>query len=441
MTRRLLLFLALVAFAAPEVISYTLQSAGLGTIQGTILREGTTEPLSEVRVTVTGRGGMTVQEAQVTLNALARGGPIATALPPEVLQNAQEAVRAGQAPPLTAVSDRDGRFTISNVPAGMQTVRVQLDGYFGPELGGVYPPFVALPVTVTANQTSNVKASLVLGGSIAGRVVDTAGKPLTEAPVQILGFGYQNGVRLLEPTDLKQTDDRGEYRFYRLAPGEYYIAASPRTALGGAPGNAGAAGQEVQVPTFYPNVTDASAAARVTLRSGDDLNGINIQMRTAPGVKVSGRVTSSVTPGPSTGARGEPRPGGVILVPSDNKGLLTLDRPGAIPLGSDGGPFEFPNVAPGIYDLIARISVTRGGGWGPQAPPEFATGPWAFGRASVDTRSGSLDNVAIVVRSGVDVKGRVLLDGAPTRANVRVTLQPDNFPQNVNDQQIGLVLN
>jgi hypothetical protein len=49
--------------------------------------------------------------------------------------------------------------------------------------------------------------------------------------------------------------------------------------------------------------------------------------------------------------------------------------------------------------------------------------------------------VAITVRSGVDVKGRVLLDGTPTRTNVRVSLQPDDFPQNLNDQQISLVLN
>jgi hypothetical protein len=449
MTRRLLLFLALLALAAPQVISYTLQApgapaqnAGVGTIQGTIVRQGTTEPIPEVRITVTGRGGMTPQEAQVMLNALARGGPIATALPPEVLQNAQEAVRGGQASPLTAVSDNDGRFTIANVPAGAHTLRVEREGYFGTAVNGAYPPIVTLPVTVTTNQTSSVKTTLLPGGSVAGRVADTAGKPLSEVPVQILHLGYQNGVRMLQPQDLKQTDDRGEYRFYRLAPGDYFIAASQRPqALFAARGNAGPAPQEVQVTTFYPNATDPSAATRVTLRSGDDLNGFNIQMRTAAGVKVSGRVTSTVAPGPATGARGEPRPGGVILVPTDNRGLVNLDPLGAIPLGSDGGAFEFPNVAPGTYDLIARISVARGGGWGPQAPPEFATGPWAFGRALVDTRSGGVDNVAIVVRSGVDVKGRVLLDGKPTRANVRVSLQPDNFPQPVSDQQISLVLN
>jgi hypothetical protein len=449
MTRRLLLFLSLLALATPQLISYTLQqtagapiqSERTGTIQGTIVREGTTEPVPGVQITIVGRGGMTAQEAQMMLNALARGGPIATSLPPEVLQNAQEAVRGGQIP-LTALSDSDGRFTIGNVPAGTHTLRAQLEGYFGAEVNGGYPPIVTVPVTLSANQTSSVKISMLPGGTISGRVLDPTGKPLSESPVQILRSGYQNGVASLQVADIRQTDDRGEYRLYRLAPGEYYLAAAPRPqGLLGARGNVAPNAQEVPVPTFYPNVTDPSAATRINLRSGDDLGSINIQLRTTIGVKVSGRVTSSVPTGPSTGARGEPRPGGVILVPENSGGLMNLDVLGATPLGSDGGTFEFQNVAPGTYDLIARISVARGGGWGPQAPPAVATGPWAFGRASVDTRSGGTDNVAIVVRTGVDVKGRVLLDGKPTRANVRMSLQPDNFPQNITDQQISLVLN
>lgn len=449
MTRRLLLLLALLAFAAPQLIPQTpqqtaapaAQPAGFGTIQGTIVREGTTDPIPDIQITITGRGGMTAQEAQGIVNALARGGVLATSLPPEVIQNAQDAVRGGPST-LTAVSDRDGLFTIRNVPAGTQTVRAQLEGYFGPVVNGTYPPMVTLPVTVTANQTSNIKVSMLPGGTISGRVIDPAGKPLSDSPIQVLRSGYQNGVPTLQLSDLKQTDDRGEFRLYRLPPGEYYIAASPRPqGLLGARGNAGPTPQEVQVPTFYPNATDPAVATRIALRAGDDLAGINIQMRTAMGMKVSGRVTSTVPPGPATGAQGQPRLGGVVLVPTDTRGLMSLDFGGAIPLNADGGTFEFQNVAPGTYEVIARISTAMGGGWGPQAPPAVATGPWAFGKASVAMRGINVDNVDIVVRTGVDVKGRVLLDGTATRANVRISLQPDDSTQGINDQQTALVFN
>jgi len=100
MTRRLLFFFSLSAFAAPQFISQIAQQQpqGFGTIRGTIVREGTTEPIPDVPVSVTGRGGMTAQEAQTLLTAVARGGALGANVSAEFLQNAQEAAaRGGQA--------------------------------------------------------------------------------------------------------------------------------------------------------------------------------------------------------------------------------------------------------------------------------------------------------------------------------------------------------
>ena len=233
MKRQLLFFFSVIAFAAPQFISQIApqQPQGFGTIRGTIVREGTTEPIPDVPVSITGRGGMTAQEAQALLTAVARGGALGANVSAEILQNAQEAARGGQA--LSAVSDRDGQFTITNVPSGQQTVRAQLEGYFMPMANGTYQPSATQQVNVTASQTTNLRISMVAGGTITGRVLDPAGKPISEATVQVLQQGYENGVLRLQLADLKQTDDRGEYRLYRLAPGDYYIAASPRPALFG----------------------------------------------------------------------------------------------------------------------------------------------------------------------------------------------------------------
>ena len=95
MTRRLLFFFSVFAFAAPQFISQIApqQPQGFGTIRGTIVREGTTEPIPDVPVSITGRGGMTAQEAQALLTAVARGGALGANVSAEFLQNAQEAAR------------------------------------------------------------------------------------------------------------------------------------------------------------------------------------------------------------------------------------------------------------------------------------------------------------------------------------------------------------
>src|SRR6185295_4061988 len=113
--------------------------------------------IADVQITLTGRSGMTSDQAQNLLNAQARG---AIGIPPELLQSAQETARSGQAS-LTAVSDRAGQFSIKNVPAGIQNVRAQLEGYFGPAVNGTNPAFVTVPVTVAAQQTSDVRLSLL----------------------------------------------------------------------------------------------------------------------------------------------------------------------------------------------------------------------------------------------------------------------------------------
>jgi hypothetical protein len=56
-----------------------------------------------------------------------------------------------------------------------------------------------------------------------------------------------------------------------------------------------------------------------------------------------------------------------------------------------------------------------------------------FGRTSVEVRGANVDNVSVVVRTGVDLKGRVILDGKPSAANIRIFLQPDAIAENVSD--------
>src|SRR4030095_16324008 len=188
------------------------QDAQLGTLQGIVLREGTTEPLADVQITVGARGRLAATgfTAQQVLQAVNRGA----AVNPELVQTAQDATRGGaraaiaNAAPVNAVSDSAGRFTIRSIPAGEHYVRAQLQNYFGPVTNGTRALVASETVVVTGQQTAEVRLFLIQGGTINGRVLDQTGKPLQNSAVQALQAAYDNGTPSLQIANLKPADDR-----------------------------------------------------------------------------------------------------------------------------------------------------------------------------------------------------------------------------------------
>jgi len=439
--------LVLVSIALTTMVSQMFRAGAQapqpGTIQGTVTREGTTEPLSDVQITVVARGSLAATgfSAQQVLQAVNRGA----AVNPELVQMARDATSGGpgaalaNAVPITAVSDSAGRFTIRNLPVGEHYVRAQLQNHFGPVINGARLPIASEIAVVTSQQTAEVRLSLMQGGTISGRVLDPSGKPLQNSPAQALQRAYDNGMPSFQIVDVKPTDDRGEFRLGVLAPGEYYLAVTPVSAgARGAPAPVATAAGEVAVTTLYPNTTDTTRAVPIVLHAGEDISGMNIQTRTVAGVKISGRVTHTLPATPPAAPRGGVRPllAVVGLAPRDKPAVPDLFAAGAGVNASDDGTFEILNVPPGSYDLFARLPVAFG--WGGLAPPERATTPLAIGRTTVEVRSGSVDGVTIVVHQGVDVKGRITIDGQPPDANsIRVSLTPDDSASRIVETQMA----
>jgi len=443
MNRSLLVAMIAAALLFSLIHRTVAQDTQLGTIQGTVTREGTTEPLPDAQITVVAKGSLAATgfTAQQVLQAVNRGAPVN----PELVQMAQDATRGGpraaiaNAAPITTVSDSAGRFTARNVPAGEHYVRAQLQNYFGLAVNGTRPPGASEIAIVTGQQTAEVRLSLIKGGTISGRVLDALGKPLQNSPVQALQGGYDNGAPSLQLANVKPTDDRGEFRLGVMAPGEYYLAvtSSPTGARGATTPSIAPAG-EVAIPTLYPNANDASKAVPIVLHAGEDLSGMNIQLRSVPTSKISGRVTHTLPAAPPAAPRGGIRPliAVVGLAPRDTPALPNLIGTGVGVNAADDGTFEIPNVPPGSYDLFARLPVANG--WGGLAPPERATTPLAFGRTSVEVRGGNVEGVNVLVHQGVDVKGRITVDGQPPAANsIRVSLSPDDSATRVGEMQIS----
>jgi len=374
-----------------------------GKIVGIVVRDGTNTPIAGVVVTVA---------IPAPARASSRGGPI---------QN------TGNTPdPFTITTDSSGSFTFNDVPSGNRNVNAQLDGYFGPLQNGGYPSISRTTAVVTPQQTTEVKISLVPAGVISGRISDSAGMPVSDSQVQVLRLIYEEGVSVLSAQNSRASDDRGEYRIFRLPPGDYYLSALPSNR---GPRNTSAS-NALPVKTFYPNVTDPALAVPVSIHAGEELSGANISIQTETAATLSGQIVTTLpAAGQITGPRGQTRAYNVTnspltLTPHDNNLSSMFGYSSSVFMGDPNlGKFEIRNVPPGVYDIFASFPDPTG--FGTQAPPGQATQPMGYGRTTVEVRGRNVDGISLTIHAGVNIKGRITVDGGSESAqNVRLQLQP-----------------
>jgi hypothetical protein len=425
------------------------------TLRGLVTRAGTSEPIPDANVLVTnGRVGPRGQvlpslEEQVSI-ASARG----VAIPPAIqaqLDAERAAARGGSVgnAQFTAKSDRDGRFTVRDLPAGRYTVQIEREGFFGPApaFGTNYPAVASTTVNVTAGQpVPDISLSLIQGSAISGRVVDPEGRPVAGSNVQAFRLAYQNGAAILQPVAANDTDDRGEYRLYRIPPGEYYVAVTPGQAGSGrgfdglaAFGTRGrgtvSTSGEALVRTFHPDSIDANGARLLALRGGEDLSGMGITVRRSPTIKVSGQVTSAIALPVQTNARGQSRTPSVnvILMPRGKGVPEEVNTRNTVTVSMDSptnGVFEISGVTPGAYDLYARVSnpSTNVAGTTERTEPSAF-----FGRTTFEAGSEDVSGLSVLLRPGVELRSYVTIDGSAAAAanNVRVALQPSDNSRSI----------
>jgi hypothetical protein len=439
-------FLATALLLQPSSIAGVQAPAQGATISGTVTRAGTSEPIPDVNVLITNsrvgpRGQIQAQSLEQQVNAaIAQGRTI----PPNIqAQLDAERARGGMSNiQLTTKSDRDGRFIVRDLPPGQYTVQVEREGFFGPPLlgSGNFPTFVNTNIIITAGQaTPNLSLSLIPGSAVSGRVVDPEGRPVVGSNVQAFRLSYQNGAATLQAVAAADTDDRGDYRLFRIPPGEYYIGVTPGQS--GARGFGARAGRgaiattgEALVRTFHPDAIDTNGARLFTLQAGQELTGIAITARRSPTIKISGQVSSSIALPVQTNARGLTRtmPVQLFLIPRSKNTAEEPNNRTTLSVSLDSptdGKFEIPNVIPGAYDLYARVNNST-------ADPATITAETPtvyFGRTSFEAGRQDVSGLAVHVRPGVEVKTYVTVDGsAAAAANaVRISLQADDGPRSL----------
>jgi len=421
-----ILILLLLQLAAPA------QSTEPTVLQGTVIREGGTEPVPNVQITlessatdptklqlllntasanglvIAPQPGATMSETAKALSdaAVARGLPFG----PAAIQNLVNQLGGSN---LKTTTDANGAFAFKDLLPGRYTIRAERDGYFGKASGGSRPPSETLTVNVAGKQTE-VSLTMVPGGIIAGRVFDATGL-VSNVNVQAFTIGYTNGFAVMQSASAKPTDDRGEYRLFWLPPGDYVIGVTPRAAPAGVTSS-----DPQNVKTFFPGVTGVADATPVTIRGGENLTGTDLTLRTSRAFRISGQISDLIPPAANT-AGPQVNSATLMLVYRDvNLPDDTAARTiGNVPLLPSVGTFDFPNIPPGSYDLFARVndSTVQNGALGQNL---------AWGRVPLDVRNDDVRDLSIPISSNVALRGTVTpSNNSKLPPGVRVALIPE----------------
>jgi Carboxypeptidase regulatory-like domain len=399
---------------------------GTGSIDGTVSNEVTGGPVRRARVTLSG--------------AELRGGR-------------------------SAVTDDQGAFSFTALPAGRFTMTASKAGYVDIQYGAKRPGRPGTPVELAEGQKLE-KANITLpkGSVITGIVVDENGEPAPGTQVRVLKYVMRTGEKTLQQSGQDQTDDRGMYRIYALQPGDYMVSAIPRNfgldnlrqtitteiqallqqagagaaagrggrgganqaaglanLLGGA-GGAGAAQnlldrasqlqQQLQqsdqeqtvayAPVYYPGTPVASAAATVTLAVGEERAGVDFQLQLVPTARIDGSVVSP---------DGTMPPGTQIsLISAGQEGMPLVPGAGMnMARPNPDGHFTFQGVTPGQYRLMARAAIRD-----PNTDPQ--AGGRGGGRGGLGGRGGVPSEV-LWASTDISVGGQNL-------ENIVLSLQP-----------------
>jgi protocatechuate 3,4-dioxygenase beta subunit len=374
----------------PAPAAQSIDPKKLCKIEGRTVNATTGEPVPRVGLTLTGSG----------LNAGTRG----------------------------ARSDNDGRFLIEGIPPGTYRLVADRVGFLRQGYGSRTPGGSGAPLNLSEGQhLKDLEFRLVPQGVIMGQIFDEEGDPLPRASVMAYRQGSPGSAQPGQPGAMRggggqsgqqssagsaMSNDIGEYRIAGLSPGRYVVvASSPGGAPGrGAQGRGGSmeAGQtgasdQARVPTYYPSVTDPSAALPVDLAAGQEVAGINIGIRRGSLFRIQGKLM---------GANPQDVSGVMLTLMTRGAGAVPFMARGGAQVKPDGS-FEMSRVQPGAYYLIAQ-RMGRGGGGGP--------GGGIVGKTMVDVTSSDITGLLVPLTEPLTVSGTVKVEGQQSAGIQRLSL-------------------
>jgi hypothetical protein len=352
-----------------------------------------------------------------------------------------------------AVTDDSGRFAFAGLPADRYTVSAEKGGYLPTRYGSKRPGGSGTPVVVAEGQRAAIAMTMIRGSVITGTVRDDLGAPVPDVTVTALRFAVSASTGDRGPQSARigssaarsnyapdafpgtaMTDDRGVYRIFGLAPGEYVVSVSVRPPIGnpmastdihqvsredvaraqqllrgsgGAVASTPAPRGDVDTsrvnyaPVFHPSALSVAEATIVTLGQTEERSGVDVLVRLVPTATVSG-MASFPDGTPVSGVQ-------ISLMNNGPSG--TGFAVGRATRSNDDGTFAIPGVNPGRY--LLRGSTTSDG---------FS------GVSEVDVAGRDVSTSMVFVPGGA-ISGRLVFDGTSKPPDVKeVPLIPLPLP-------------
>jgi len=314
--------------------------------------------------------------------------------------------------PKSEMTSSDGRFRFAALQPGPYNVEIQASGYV---LGRYGEPTPFSGVQLSANQTKpEVRIELTPTGSISGRIYDSYNNPVANLTVHALRLNDINGEKKWSIVESRPTNDLGEYRFFWLDPGSYFIRAmqsdsvetyvnSPdrsielNNVLSPIPPTRqrrvlddGTMLDEATFPVYFPGTVISGKATSVDVRSGQDSSGVDFQFAAVPVHRIRGRIVGLTgSPNLSSSIRAIPLNSAINSAPDFDFSEFSA-RPDA------DQRFELIGFPAGTYLLLAEINVNDL--------------RWS-GRISVEVGNNDVSDLTIALTRNETVTGRFSING------------------------------
>ena len=307
---------------------------------------------------------------------------------------------SGTGMPLTAKANESGEFSFKDLDPAAYILIADHPRYARQVFGSRSGLMGASPVTIATGQAvKDIVFKLSPNAVASGRVLDEDGEPIAGVLVAALRPVYQRGRQQFLPLGTAQTNDLGEFRIANLAAGRYLLSANlmkppaPTKPPGDAP-------EQAYVPTYYPNVTESAAAAKVEIVSGRDVAGLDIRLAKANSVRVKGQVAGAAKDQKIT-VRMVPKGAGLLAMIFGKNTIVKMPE----------GTFEIAGVTSGSYTLRATD----------------ATGIKALGMGvPVEVGDRPIEGIVVDVTPSGDITGSVTVRGENKEPlkGARVLLEP-----------------
>ena len=294
-------------------------------------------------------------------------------------------------------TDIEGRWAISHLPCGAtfftaEKVEYIANSYgrsasFSSGSGGAPKPAILTP----GSATHGLNIELMPKSVVEGSVRDEAGDPVLGAQVRIMQSVVQNGLRTTVPSSTTITNSSGGYRLYDLVPGRYFVCAtSHRPKLPISTGE----------PVFYgesclPGPVTPGAEGGLRIGGGQDVT-VNFALTPVVSVHVRGTLIGIPTTAPpgSLSANKDVSPLLIVqMLRVEASGMVA--RGAILPQEARTGKFDFPNVAPGSYMLVAYAVIG---------------GPRVSAMASIDVADADVEGISLMLQPSAPVKGTLRIE-------------------------------